>query len=187
LLWKYITRKKQEKAKSEKAKMALDRISWSIFYFAFSRRYLQEPAYVSWAHADARSPSRLASGSAPSNPGKSPKAKRRKNMKTAARVLWLKLRVSREEKAAIAAKAEAQGQTVTDFLRQRALDYRLRQTPLEKERVRQLARIGVNLNQLARWANAHKGRAEALEMLIALACLEREARAAPKTEDGPCT
>jgi transposase-like protein len=108
-------------------------------------------------------------------------------MKSAARVLWLKLRVSQEEKATIAAKAEAQGQTVTDFLRQRALDYRLRQTPLEKERLRQLARIGVNLNQLARWANAHRNRAETLEVLIALACLEREARAAPKAEDEPCT
>jgi hypothetical protein len=108
-------------------------------------------------------------------------------MKSAARVLWLKLRVSREEKATIAAKAEAQGQTVTDFLRQRALDYRLRQTPLEKERARQLARIGVNLNQLARWANAHKSRAEALDVLIALACLEREARAVLKSENAPCT
>jgi hypothetical protein len=108
-------------------------------------------------------------------------------MKAAARVLWLKLRVSREEKAAIIAKAEAQGQTVTDFLRQRALDYRLRQTPLEKERVRQLARIGVNLNQLARWANIHKSRAEALDVLIALACLEREAQAAPRPESDPCT
>ena len=60
-------------------------------------------------------------------------------MKTSARFLWLKLRVSPEEKKAIAAKAEAQGQTVTDFLRQRALDYRLRQTPWEKEHVRQPA------------------------------------------------
>jgi hypothetical protein len=108
-------------------------------------------------------------------------------MKSTARILWLKLRVSREEKAAVVAKAEAQGQTVTDFLRQRALDYRLRQTPLEKERVRQLARIGVNLNQLARWANVHKSRAEALDVLIALTCLEREARAVPKAEDEPCT
>ena len=108
-------------------------------------------------------------------------------MKTAARVLWLKLRVSREEKATIAAKAEAQGQTVTDFIRQRALDYRLRQTPWEKERVRQLARIGVNLNQLARWANVHKSRTEALDVLIALASLEREAQAAPQVEVDSCT
>ena len=108
-------------------------------------------------------------------------------MKAVARVLWLKLRVSPEEKKAIAAKAEAQGQTVTDFLRQRALDYRLRQTPWEKERVRQLARIGVNLNQLARWANVHKSRAEALDMRIALASLEREAQSLPKREEDPCT
>ena len=108
-------------------------------------------------------------------------------MKTSARILWLKLRVSPEEKKAIAAKAEAQGQTVTDFLRQRALDYRLRQTPWEKERVRQLARIGVNLNQLARWANIHKSRTEALDVLIALASLEREAQAAPQVEDDSCT
>lgn len=66
------------------------------------------------------------------------------------------------------------GQTVTDFLRQRALDYRLRQTPLEKERVRQLARIGANLNQIAKWANTYKRAVEAVEVLTALASLERE-------------
>ena len=66
-----------------------------------------------------------------------------------------------------------QGQTVTDFLRQWALSYRLRQTPLEKERIRQLARIGAILNQLARWANTWKSRAEAVEILTALVSLER--------------
>lgn len=95
-------------------------------------------------------------------------------MNTAARrSAWLKLRVTPEEKESITAKATMQGQTVTDFLRQRALDYRLRQTPLEKERIRQLARIGANLNQLARWANTWKSRAEAVEILTALVSLER--------------
>jgi hypothetical protein len=103
------------------------------------------------------------------------------------RASWLKLRVSPAERAGIISKAEAQGQTVADFLRQRALDYRLRQTPMEKERVRQLARIGVNLNQLARWANVHKSRAEALDVLVALASLEREALTLPKREEDPCT
>ena len=93
------------------------------------------------------------------------------------RSAWIKLRVTPAEKEAIAAKAAAQGQTVTDFIRQRALDYRLRQTPLEKERVRQLARIGANLNQLARWANTHKARAEALDVLTALVSLENAVRA----------
>ena len=105
-------------------------------------------------------------------PRKKPKAG--KDMNTAARrSAWLKLRVTPEEKEAITAKATMQGQTVTDFLRQRALDYRLRQTPLEKERIRQLARIGANLNQLARWANTWKSRAEAVEILTALVSLER--------------
>ena len=109
--------------------------------------------------------------------------KPQKNTRTA----WIKLRVTPSEKEAITAKANAQGQTVTDFIRQRALDYRLRQTPLEKERVRQLARIGANLNQLVRWANVHKGRTEAISVLAALAYLERELRdTPPPNKDEPC-
>jgi hypothetical protein len=136
-----------------------------------------------WAHADALPPSRLASGCRPFEPCEGKKAKA---MKSEIRSAWIKLRVSPAEKDVIVAKAEAQGQSLTDFLRQRALDYRLRQTPLEKERVRQLARIGSNLNQLARWANMHKNRAEALDVLVALVSLEREANAMPHEEDA-CT
>ena len=99
--------------------------------------------------------------------------------KTETRTALVKLRVTPAEKEAIAAKAEAQGQTVTDFIRQRALDYRLRQTPLEKDHVRQLARIGVNLNQLARWVNVHKSRAEVIDVLVALVSLERELKDTP--------
>ena len=95
------------------------------------------------------------------------------------RNLWIKMRVTPEEKKDITAKAEGQGQTVTDFIRQRALDYRLRQTPLEKERLLQLARIGANLNQLARWANRHKSRADAMEVLAALMSLERAVKEPP--------
>ena len=101
--------------------------------------------------------------------------KPRKDTRTA----WIKLRVTPAEKEVITAKAKAQGQTVTDFIRQRALDYRLRQTPLEKERVRQLARIGANLNQLARWVNIHKSRAKAIDVLTVLVSLERELRDTP--------
>ena len=89
------------------------------------------------------------------------------------RTAWIKLRVAPTEKDAITAKAKAQGQTVTDFIRQRAMDYRLRQTPLEKEHIRQLARIGANLNQLARWANTYKCRAETIRVLAALLSIER--------------
>ena len=94
------------------------------------------------------------------------------------RTAWIKMRVTPAEKEAITAKADAQGQTVTDFIRQRALDYRLRQTPMEKQRIRQLARIGANLNQIARWANIHKSRADALDVLVALVSRERELKEA---------
>ncbi len=112
--------------------------------------------------------------------------------KIESRSAWIKLRVTPTEKELIAAKAEAQGQTVTDFIRQRSLDYRLRQTPLEKERVRQLARIGANMNQLARWANIHKSRAEVVDVLAALLSFERTLKAPvmpgpPEEEDSPCT
>lgn len=131
---------------------------------------------------------RLAGGAAPSTPEKAGDAM---SAKKDPRDAWIKLRVTREEKELVAAKAHAQGQTVADFLRQRALDYRLRQTPLEKERVRQLARIGVNLNQLARWANIHKTRAETMDVLIALMSFERAVKAdtppPPEAQDAPCS
>ena len=100
------------------------------------------------------------------------------------RSAWIKMRVTPDEKKLIESKASAQGQTVTDFLRQRALDYRLRQSPLEKERIRQLARIGANMNQIARWANMYKKRAEAVEVITQLIVLERELHS---EENEPCT
>ena len=100
------------------------------------------------------------------------------------RSAWIKMRVTPDEKKLIESKASAQGQTVTDFLRQRALDYRLRQSPLEKERIRQLARIGSNMNQIARWANTYKQRAEAVEVITRLILLERELH---EEENEPCT
>ena len=100
------------------------------------------------------------------------------------RSAWIKIRVTPDEKKLIESKASAQGQTVTDFLRQRALDYRLRQSPLEKERIRQLARIGSNMNQIARWANTYKKRAEAVEVITRLILLDRELH---EEENEPCT
>ena len=105
------------------------------------------------------------------------------NPKRDTRTAWLKLRVTPMEKEVITAKAQAQGQTLTDFIRQRSLDYRLRQTPLEKERIRHLARIGANLNQIARWANVHKSRAETIDVLAALVSLEHELRDTPPPPD----
>ena len=43
-----------------------------------------------------------------------------------------------------------------------------RRSELERERTRELARIGSNLNQIARWANTHKENAEAVEVIAHL-------------------
>ena len=120
---------------------------------------------------------------APFEPLKSRSGKGMKENKEK-RSAWIKMRVTPDEKKLIESKASAQGQTVTDFLRQRALDYRLRQSPLEKERIRQLARIGSNMNQIARWANTYKKRAEAVEVITRLILLERELH---EEENEPCT
>ena len=44
---------------------------------------------------------------------------------------------------------------------------------IESERIRQVARIGNNLNQLARWANTHKTAAEAITVIAHLVSFER--------------
>lgn len=69
--------------------------------------------------------------------------------------------------------AGVHGLSMSDYIRQTCLGIRLRRTPEEKRRLRELARIGANLNQLAKWANTYKRSAEALEVLTALAAIER--------------
>jgi hypothetical protein len=101
------------------------------------------------------------------------------------RSLWLKLRVTREEKTAFEFAATEADLSLSDFVRQRLLGVRLRRTAEERETVRHLARIGANLNQLARWANTHKSQAEALEVIL---CLEQlRADLADGGKNQPCT
>ena len=80
----------------------------------------------------------------------------------------LKVRLTSEELADIQAKAEAAGLTVSDLARCRLLDYRLRQSGPERELLLHLARIGGNINQLARWVNTYKGRIETIEIISRL-------------------
>ena len=55
---------------------------------------------------------------------------------------------------------------------------------VERERTRQVVRIGNNLNQVARWANTHKTAAEAVEVIAHLITIER-ALAALKPAGNP--
>lgn len=93
---------------------------------------------------------------------------------TAARATSLRIRLHAEEKDLLRLNAGIQGLSIADYIRQNCLSFHLRKSPMEKERLRQLARIGVNLNQIAKWANIHKRAVEAIEILTALSSLERE-------------
>ena len=83
--------------------------------------------------------------------------------KTHARSTAVVIRVHPEERDLFKLNAGVHGLSVSDYVRQTCLGLRLRRTPEEKRWIRELARIGSNLNQLARWANTYKESLEAVE------------------------
>lgn len=102
-----------------------------------------------------------------------------KNKKTA----WIKIRVTPQEKNLLMDAANTLGLSLTDFIRMRTLNYRVRQNSITKEYLFQLARIGSNLNQLAKWANVNKSKAEALEVVLTLTSIEQELHALHHKEE----
>ena len=84
------------------------------------------------------------------------------------------IRVHPEERDLLKLNAGLHGMSVSDYVRQTCLGLRLRRTPEEKRRIRELARIGSNLNQIARWANTYKDSLEAVEVIAALTSLETQ-------------
>ena len=93
---------------------------------------------------------------------------------THARLTAVVIRVHPEERDLLKLNAGLHGMSVSDYVRQTCLGLRLRRTPEEKRRLRELARIGSNLNQLARWANTYKESLEAVEVIAALTSLETQ-------------
>ena len=96
---------------------------------------------------------------------------------THARSAAVIIRVHPEERDLLKLNAGLHGMNVSDYVRQTCLGLRLRRTPEEKRRLRELARIGSNLNQIARWANTHKESLEVVEVLATLASLEKQIEA----------
>ena len=85
-------------------------------------------------------------------------------------------RVSPAELADWRAKAAAAGLSLSALLRQamaRTRTWTAPATEVERERTRELARIGANLNQIARWANTFKANAEAVEIVAHLVAIDR--------------
>lgn len=88
----------------------------------------------------------------------------------------LTIRVSQAEKLAWKEKADLSGMTISNLIRQaifRTKTWTVADKSLVKEQTRQIARIGNNLNQIARWANTYKSTAEAIEIIQALRLIEQ--------------
>ncbi len=93
------------------------------------------------------------------------------------RTAVVRARVLPSEHAAWLAKAQAAGVSPSDLLRRamaRTRTWTARAVAVERERTRQVARIGNNLNQIARWANTHADKADAFEVIAHLVAIERE-------------
>ena len=95
---------------------------------------------------------------------------------TPGRAVWVKVRASDAERAEWHAKARSAGLTLSDLVRRslgRVHTWTVPHADVERERTREVARIGNNLNQIARWANTHKGAVEAVEVIGHLIAIER--------------
>ena len=92
------------------------------------------------------------------------------------RTAVVRARVLPSEHAAWRAKAAAAGVSPSALLRQAMARTRTWTAPavgVERERNLQVARIGNNLNQIARWANANASAAEAVTVIANLVSFER--------------
>ena len=92
------------------------------------------------------------------------------------RPVLVAVRVTPSESADWRAKAAAAGVPLSALIRRAMARTRTWTAPaaeVERERTRQVGRIGNNLNQIARWANTFKANTEAVEIVAHLVAIER--------------
>ncbi|RYG91076.1 MobC family plasmid mobilization relaxosome protein [Loktanella sp. IMCC34160] len=92
--------------------------------------------------------------------------------------MWVKIRVTPDQRSAWHAKARSHGLSFSDFARAAIDGTRTRRRKqirsIDPRLLRQLARLGNNLNQLARWANRDQRYADRVEIMGQLIGIERE-------------
>ena len=100
--------------------------------------------------------------------------------------VWVKVRARESERREWHTKARRAGLSLSALVRraiERTQTWTMAHAAVERARVVELARIGNNLNQIARWANTHKGRGEAVQVVAHLIALRREIRAFAGAQD----
>ena len=79
---------------------------------------------------------------------------------SAGREVWVKVRASEAERAEWHAKARSVGLSLSDLVRRsvgRVRTWTVAHAELQRSRTRELARIGSNLNQIARSCDSERG------------------------------
>ena len=82
-------------------------------------------------------------------------------MRQPKRSVWVKIRARESERAEWHTKARRAGLSLSALVRraiERTQTWTVAHAEVERARAVELARIGNNLNQIARWANTHKAR-----------------------------
>lgn len=95
----------------------------------------------------------------------------------------IKVRVFDDQYLFLKAKAQAAGVTVSELLRDRGDQIVVVNRSDWRRRTYQLAAIGNNLNQLARWANGHPA-GDAHQLMLALLRVERAVRSGYGLDSG---
>jgi len=90
-----------------------------------------------------------------------------------ARGRMIRVRVSDEEYAALAEKGAAVG-GMSKLLRDHLDEVSIRHRDDERQRLAMLNRINANLNMISRWVNTHKSAADAVQVMVYLADVQRE-------------
>lgn len=104
------------------------------------------------------------------------------------RTSWVNLKVTAAQRDEWHRLAELQGLSLSDLIRQRMGDPALAEPRRRARRadpalVAAVARVGNNLNQVAKWANAYGPRASVVEVLAVLAAIDRRLRALIEESD----
>ena len=97
------------------------------------------------------------------------------------------VRLTDEEKLDWDLKAHAAGLNISELVRQAMNRVRISHVgdrALQIERTRQIAKIGNNLNQIARWVNRYKTTADTVEVVTHLIAIEQALLALNSIEDG---
>lgn len=98
----------------------------------------------------------------------------------AERTKQLLIRVGDSERERWRALADAEQLTLSDLIRSRLSSEVVGRSPrrragaVDADLIRQIAKIGNNLNQIARWVNTYKNQADTLTVLVRLSAFERE-------------